>query len=83
GNWLKKRRANFFVLSDKEAKLTLGRKYRRLYNGKIRKTESTDLWIEYNDVKSGGKKMEKLFYEPRINAQRPNGRVLKKYAYKV
>ncbi|MBI4084907.1 MAG: hypothetical protein HY432_00085, partial [Candidatus Liptonbacteria bacterium] len=51
GTWLKNRNANFFILSDKKAGLKFGTEYRNLYNGKIRKTDSTDFWVEYSDVK--------------------------------
>jgi len=34
--WLKNRRADYYILSDRETKLVFGKKYQRLYNGKIR-----------------------------------------------
>lgn len=52
GTWLKNRNADYFVLSDKEAKSTFGKKYLKLKNGEIRKSESTDFWVEYKDIKN-------------------------------
>ena len=52
GTWLKNKNADYFILSDKMAKLKFGKKYSNLYNGKTRKTGSTDFWVEYSDVKS-------------------------------
>lgn len=57
GTWLKNHKANYYILSDKEAKSKLGRKYRNGRNRdekkeKIRKTGSTDFWVEYKDVKN-------------------------------
>lgn len=49
--WLKNHNANYFILSDRKAKSKFGVKYRNLYNGEIRKTDSTDFWVEYDDVK--------------------------------
>lgn len=53
GNWLASGHTDFFTLSDKEAKSIFGKKYRKIYhgkNGKVRKTDSTDFWVEYKDV---------------------------------
>jgi hypothetical protein len=52
--WLKPhKKADFYVLSDKEATQIFGNKYKRLYNNKIiRKTDSDDLWVEYEDIKN-------------------------------
>ncbi|OGY63625.1 MAG: hypothetical protein A3I89_00220 [Candidatus Harrisonbacteria bacterium RIFCSPLOWO2_02_FULL_41_11] len=50
--WLKNRRADYYILSDRETKLVFGKKYQRLYNGKIRESGSTDFWVEYDDVKN-------------------------------
>ncbi len=50
GTWLKNNNTSYFTLSDKEAKSRFGRKYCNLYNGRIRKTSSTDFWVEYKDI---------------------------------
>ena len=52
GTWLKNNNADYFVLSDKRAKSIFGRKYRNGANGKIRKTGSTDFWVEYEDIEN-------------------------------
>jgi hypothetical protein len=54
GTWLKNHKANYYILSDKEAKSKFGKKYRDGANGTIRKKNhsSTDFWVEYKDVKS-------------------------------
>jgi hypothetical protein len=51
--WLESDIADFYVLSDQKAKIVFGKKYRRFYNGKTRKSKSTaDFWIEYTDIKN-------------------------------
>lgn len=52
GTWLKNRNADYFILSDKEAKSTFGKIYLKLKNGKVRKSKSTDFWVEYRDIKN-------------------------------
>lgn len=49
--WMNNRKAQFFTLSDKEAKSTLGGKYKKHHNKEIRRSETTDLWVEYKDIK--------------------------------
>lgn len=51
GIWLKNRPQQFFTLSDQKAKLIFGKKYFKLYNGQVRKSKSTDFWVEYENIK--------------------------------
>jgi hypothetical protein len=52
GAWLNNHIAQFFTLSDKNAKLVLGKKYLKGQNGQKRESRSTDFWVEYEDVKN-------------------------------
>ncbi len=50
--WLTIDIANFYVLSDKEAKRLFGNKYRKAFDNKnVRKNNSDDMWVEYIDIK--------------------------------
>jgi len=49
--WLKNHKVDFFTVSEKEAISIFGKKYYKICNGKIRKTKSTDFWVEYGDIK--------------------------------
>lgn len=50
--WIKKGKARFFVVSDKEANKVFGSKFARHFNGKkARKNNSDDMWVEYKDIK--------------------------------
>jgi len=49
--WLENRHANYYILSDKEAKSIFGKKYKKYHDGKIRGNDTADFHIEYNDVK--------------------------------
>ncbi|MFZ3091211.1 MAG: hypothetical protein WA240_11390 [Nitrospirota bacterium] len=50
--WLDQSKAEFYILSDSDAKKTFGKKYSKKYNGKtIRTNESDDMWTEYKDIK--------------------------------
>ena len=50
--WLEKSKADFYILSDSNAKKTFGKKYSKQQNSKpIRQNESDDMWIEYKDIK--------------------------------
>lgn len=48
--WLKKGKAEFYVLSDKEAKMTFGKIYKRDHHGEKPHRQSDDMWIKYEDI---------------------------------
>lgn len=49
--WLETGKASLFIVSDKEAKNIFGKKYQKSNNNKqIRKNNSDDMWIEYQDL---------------------------------
>ncbi len=53
--WLGNKKADYYILSDKKAKEIFGEKYSSLYHkvvGARQNINSTDFWVEYNDVKS-------------------------------
>ncbi|MDP3999258.1 MAG: hypothetical protein Q8P76_01525 [bacterium] len=50
--WLENRHANYYILSDKEAKSIFGKKYKKDHDGKIRRNDTADFHVEYNDVKN-------------------------------
>ena len=49
--WFKKRKPEFFTLSEKQAISIFNKKYSKEHNKKIRESRSTDFWVEYRDVK--------------------------------
>lgn len=48
--WLIKGKTDFYVLSDKEAKMIFGKIYKRDHHGEKPHRESDDMWIKYEDV---------------------------------
>ena len=51
GVWLKSGQADYYILSDKKAKSVFSKKYKNIYDGRIRDSNSSDFWVEYSDVK--------------------------------
>jgi len=50
--WLKTGSADYYILSDKEAKQVFGKKYKLSNDGKkVRRNNSDDMWIEYRDIR--------------------------------
>lgn len=59
GTWLDSGTADFFTLSHRKAARIFRKKYFDLYHNKKRKSQSTDFWVEYEDVRR--------FKDPNLN----------------